>query len=228
MWRALLGDTHPEVAMALHNLASLQYARGDTREALANQRESLAIYRKVFPRDHPTVAQDLNLIGFWLTMSGDYSEADRDIQEALAMRRRLLGEHSPGVASSQVALATLQVAQHRYPEALESARGASDTYSTALSPTHWRTAVAMSAQGAALTGLGRYAEAEPLLTQSEAILSKDGGAPPVFRTLNERYLDTLHRRERLGSHARLTSSATLGESAEAKVVPPAHQVSIAR
>lgn len=228
MWRALLGDTHPEVAMALHNLASLQYARGDTQEALANQRESLAIYRKVFPQDHPTVAQDLNLIGFWLTMSGDYSEADRDIQEALAMRRRLLGEHSPGVASSQVALATLQMAQHRYPEALESARAASDIYSTALSPTHWRTAVAMSAQGAALTGLGRYAEAEPLLTGSEAILSKDRGAPPVFRTLNERYLDTLHRRERLGSHPKLTSSAALGESAEAKVVPPAHQVSVAR
>jgi len=228
MWRALLGDTHPEVAMALHNLASLQYARGDTREALANQRESLAIYRKVFPQDHPTVAQDLNLIGFWLTMSGDYSEADRDIQEALAMRRRLLGEHSPGVASSQVALATLQVAEQRYPEALESARAASDTYSAALSPSHWRTAVAMSAQGAALTGLGRYAEAEPLLTRSEAILSKDGGAPPVFRTLNERYLDTLHRSERLGSHAKLTPPAALGESAEAKVVPPASQVSIAR
>jgi tetratricopeptide (TPR) repeat protein len=208
MWRALLGDTHPEVAMALHNLASLQYDRGDTRQALATQRESLAIYRKVFPQDHPTVAFVLNQIGFWLTMSGDYSEADRDIQEALAMRRRLLGDGNPGVASSQVVLATLQVAQHHYPEALESARGARDIYTAALSATHWRTAVAMSAQGAALTGLGRYAEAEPLLTQSKAILGKDGGAPPVFRTLNERYLDTLHRREQHASELKLTSSAT--------------------
>jgi tetratricopeptide (TPR) repeat protein len=228
MWRALLGDTHPEVAMALHNLASLQYTRGDTRRALASQRESLAIYRKVFPQDNPTLAQDLNLIGFWLTMAGDYSEADRDIQEALAMRRRLLGEHNPGVASSQVALATLQLAQHRYPEALESARSANDIYSAALSPTHWRTAVAMSAQGAALTGLGRYAEAEPLLTKSEAILSKDGGAPPVFRTLNARYLDTLHERERLASHPKPTSSAGSGESAEPNAIPQADQASIAR
>ena len=226
MWRALLGDEHPEVAMALHNLASLQYTRGNTRQALASQRESLAIYRKVFPQDNPTVAQELNLIGFWLTMSGDYDEADRDIEEALAMRRRLLGEHSPGVASSQVALATLQLAQHRYPEALESARSANDIYSAALSATHWRTAAAMSAQGAALTGLGRIAEAEPLLTKSDAILRKDGGAPPVFRTLNARYLDTLREREQLASHLKPTASPPLVDSAKPKVVPAADQVAI--
>jgi tetratricopeptide (TPR) repeat protein len=225
MWRALLGDTHPEVANALHNLASLQYDRGDTRQALATQRESLAIYRKVFPQDHPTVAFVLNQIGFWLTMSGDYSEADLDIQEALAMRRRLLGDGNPGVASSEVVLATLQVAQHHYAEALESARGARDIYTAALSANHWRTAVAMSAQGAALTGLGRYAEAEPLLNQSAAILGKDGGAPPVFRTLNDRYLDTLHRREQHASELKLTSSAAARGSTPAGIIPSAVQQS---
>jgi serine/threonine-protein kinase len=228
MWRALLGDAHPEVAMALHNLASLQYTRGDTTQALASQRESLAIYRQVFPQDNPTVAQELNLIGFWLTMAGNYAEADSDIQEALAMRRRLLGDHNPGVASSQVALATLQLAQRRYTEALDSARSADDIYSTALSPTHWRTAVAMSAQGAALTGLGRYAEAEPLLAKSEAILRKDGGAPPVFRTLNARYLQTLHEHQRLANLPTPTSSPVSAESAEPSAAPQAHQASIAR
>jgi tetratricopeptide (TPR) repeat protein len=229
MWRELLGDTHPEVALALHNLATVQYDRGNTREALANQRESLAIFRKVYPQDHPQVAFVLNQIGFWLTMSGDYAEADRDIHEALAMRRRLLGERHPSIASSEVVLATLQVAQHHYPEALESARNATDIYTTELSATHWRTAAAMSAQGAALVGLGRYTEAEPLLTRSEAILSsKDGGAPPVFRTLNERYLDTLHRHQGLGSPPNLTSAAALGEAAGPKLVPPADQGSTAR
>jgi tetratricopeptide (TPR) repeat protein len=229
MWRALVGDAHPEVAMALHNLASVQYDRGDTREALVNQRESLAIFRKVYPHDHPDVAFVLNQIGFWLTMSGDYGEADVDIHEALAMRRRLLGERHPSVASSQVVLATLQVAEHHYPDALETARSASDIYTTALSATHWRTAAAMSAQGAALTGLGRYTEAEPLLTQSEAILSnRDGGAPPVFRTLNERYLETLHRSERLAGHPKLITSVALRDSAERKILPPADQGSAAR
>ena len=211
MWRALLGETHPEVAMALHNLASLQYDRGKTQEALVSQRQSLVIFRKVYPHDHPTVALVLNQIGFWLTLAGEYGEADRDIHEALAMRRRLLGDQHPSVASSQIVLATLQVAQQHYPEALETAGSAVAIYTAALSATHWRTAAAMSAQGAALTGLGRYPEAEPLLARSEEILSKDGGAPPVFRTLNERYLDTLHRRERPARPAKLAASVAAGE-----------------
>jgi tetratricopeptide (TPR) repeat protein len=234
MWRALVGETHPEFANTLHNLASLQYTRGHTSEALASQRESLVIYRKVFPGDNPTVAQELNLIGFWLTMAGEYSEADRDIQEALAMRRRLLGDKNPAVASSEVALATLQLAQQRYPEALESARSANEIYSAALPPTHWRVAVAMSAQGAALAGLGRYAEAQPLLTRSGAILSKDGGAPPVFRTLNARYLDMVHQRQQLGGQSRLTSqpqlttSAAHAESSAPDTAPLAAKQAIAR
>jgi tetratricopeptide (TPR) repeat protein len=166
------------------------------------------IFRKVYPHDHPTVAFVLNQIGFWLTISGDYEEAERDIQEALAMRLRLLGERHPSIGSSQIVLATLEVAQHRYLEALESAGKAIDIYTATLSVTHWRTAAAMSAQGAAFTGLSRYAEAEQALTRSAAILSKDGGAPPVFRTLNERYLDTLHRLEH---RPRLALSATPGQ-----------------
>jgi len=89
-------------------------------------------------------------------------------------------------------------------------------------------AVAMSAQGAALAGLGRYAEAEPLLTRSEAILSKDGGAPPVFRTLNERYLDALHQRERPANQVKLTSSPVPDASAQPDAIPQADQASAVR
>jgi hypothetical protein len=125
-----------------------------------------------------------------------------------------------------VVLATLQVAQHHYAEALESARSAADTYSEALSPTHWRTAVSMSAEGAALAGLGRYAEAGPLLTQSAAILSKDGGAPPVFKTLNARYVEMLHERQALARQTRAPSTAPLGSTAPD--VPQAAQASVGR
>ncbi len=148
------------------------------------------------------------------------------------MRQRLLGARHPSIASSQVVLATLQIAQHHYPDALETARSATDIYTESLSATHWRTAAAMSAQGAALTGLGRYREAEPLLTRSEAILSdKDSGAPPIFRTLNERYLETLRQRERPASQAKLTSLAApsaTAASATTHIAPPLAQPSIAR
>jgi tetratricopeptide (TPR) repeat protein len=210
MQRELLGNDNPKVGSTLHNLASLQYDRGDSQGALATEREALAIYRKAFPSDHPAVAQMLNGIGFWLTLAGQYDEADRDIQDALAMRRRLFGDHNPNVASSQIALAILQVARHRYSDALAEAGSSAGIYSDALSPTHWRTAVAESTQGAALTGLGRYAEAQPLLERGHAILVKDAAAPPAFRTLTQRYLDALHEREQ---HVALARSAAPARAA---------------
>jgi tetratricopeptide (TPR) repeat protein len=217
MWRELLGDAHPDVALALHNLASLQYDRGETRDALATERESLAIYRKAFPEGHPMVAFVLNTIGLWLTVAGDYGEAGRDIHDALAMRRRLLGDRHPDVGSSLIHLAILDVAQGKYQEALESARTATDIYTTALSASHWKTAFGESAQGAALTGLGRYAEAEPLLTHGNAILGKAGNAPSLARALAQHYLDALHRRERVGSSAESPTSAARGMRGPATV-----------
>jgi tetratricopeptide (TPR) repeat protein len=191
-----LGVVHPDVATTLNNLAFVQYARGDRAAALENEREALRILRQLFPGDHPEVARIENRIGSWLTDAGEYAEADHDLQDALAMRRRLFGDKHPDIASSLVVVAILQVARGQNAEALESAQGAVDIFTTALSATNWKTALAQSAEGAALTGLGRYAEAEPLLQRGAAILSKDPGTPLAYRDLAQRYLVQLHQRER--------------------------------
>jgi tetratricopeptide (TPR) repeat protein len=196
MRRELLGAEHPEVGRTLLNLASLQYDRGETRQALTNMREVLGIYRKAYPPDHPETARVLNVIGSWLTMGGEDVEADVYLEEGLAMRRRLLNDQHPDVASSMIALAILRVDQKNYAAALEFARKAKAIYTAALSADHWRTALAECAEGAALTGLGRYPEAEKPLTHGHAILVKDSGLPLIYRTLAQRYLDTLHRREK--------------------------------
>jgi tetratricopeptide (TPR) repeat protein len=153
------------------------------------------MYRKLFPGDHPEVARILNRIGFWLILDEKYAEADLDLHAALAMRQRLLSATHPDVGASMVHLAILQVAQHQYEQALISARDSVQIFSAGLSPTHWKTAVGESAEGAALAGLGRYAEAEPLLAQGLAILGKDGGAPPEYRRLAQQYLEQLHIKE---------------------------------
>lgn len=196
MRRELLGENHPIVGRTLMNLASLQYDRGATEEALANARKVLAIYRKAYPADNPEIARVLNGIGSWLTMAGDYDEADQYLREGLAMRSRLFDDRQPDIASSLIALAILEIAEGKYPEALERAQSAKGIYTAALSADHWRTALAESAEGAALTGLGRYPEAEPRLAHGYGILSKEGGLPLIYRSLAQRYLDTLHRRER--------------------------------
>jgi tetratricopeptide (TPR) repeat protein len=193
--RDLQGESHPEVGRALFNLASVQYDRGATQEALANMRQTLAIYRKAYPGDHPEIAVVLNVMSFGLTMAGDYAQADRYLKEGLAMRRRLFDDKSPEIASSLMMLAHLRVAEAQYPEALELAQSARGIFTTALSADHWRTAIAESIEGAALTGLGRYAEAETMLTHSCAVLSKNSGGGWVYKNLAQQYLATLHRRE---------------------------------
>jgi tetratricopeptide (TPR) repeat protein len=207
MFRELLGDAHPKVALTLHNLASLQYDRGRVADALETERQAVAAYRKVYPEGHKDLAFTLNTLGLWLVLAGEYPEADADIHEALAMRRRLLGERHPDVASSLVVLAHLEVAEHKYEPALDSARNAAEIYTAALSASHWRTAVAESAQGAALAGLGRYPEAQVMLDRSYAILSKNGGAPKFFVTLTQGYIDTLHREVRTAATRKTTTAA---------------------
>jgi tetratricopeptide (TPR) repeat protein len=214
MRRELLGENHDLVGRTLLNLASLQYDRGATKEALANMREVLAIYRKAYPADNPEIARVLNTIGSWLTMAGSYDEADRYLTEGLAMRRRLFDDSQPDVASSLIALAILRIAEGKYPEALEMAQSARRIYTAALSADHWRTALAESAEGAALTGLGQFPEAETRLTHGYGILSKEGGLPLVYRTLAQGYLDTLHQRERRAGTALLLKTKARNDSAK--------------
>ena len=201
MKRELLGEMHPDVANTLNNIAFVLDSRGDTTGALATEREALRIYQQIYGGDHPDVAAVTNRIGFWLTVTGQYPEAERHLHEGLAMRRRLFGDRHPDVASSLENLAILQVAVHRYPEALASARSAAAIFTEALSPTHWKTAIAESAEGAALTGLGDYPGAETLLVRSSGILSKDSFAPAAFRSLAQRYLQTLREQQRLAQRS---------------------------
>ena len=214
MEQQTLGEVHPEVANTLNNLAFVQYARGDRLAALANEREALRILRQLFPGDHPEVARFENRIGFWLTEARQYAEADQDLEDALGMRRRVLGDKHPDVGGSLDHLAILQVARGQNAQALMAARSAVEILTAALSPTHWKTAVGECAEGAALTGLDRYAEAEPLLLHGASILSKDPDAPPAYRELAQRYLTQLHERQ---SPARRSQK---GATAVATVQPP--------
>lgn len=188
MQRALVGESHPDVAMSLSNLAFIQHDRGDLQAALVTLRESLNMYRRIFPGDHPETARALHTLGYWMMEERAYARAGNELAQALAMRRRLLGEEHPDVASTLTHLAMLQVEMRQYDRALAAARSATDIFSKTLSPTHWRTAVAKSVSGAALAGLRQFAEAEALLTESQAVLTTDSGVLPDYQRWNLRYL----------------------------------------
>jgi tetratricopeptide (TPR) repeat protein len=193
MQRQLLGDVHPDVAITLGNLAIVLNDRGDVGGALQADGECLAIYRKLFPGDNPDVARTMNHLGYWYTESGDYDTAERYLEEALAMRRRLFGQSQPEIASSLVHVAILQVATHRYAEAVVSAHAAAEMYTSALSATNWKTALADAVRGAALGGMRNYPEAEKWLLDGYTILNNDSGALPMYRSLARHYLEGLYQ-----------------------------------
>jgi exopolyphosphatase/pppGpp-phosphohydrolase len=70
------------------------------------------------------------------------------------------------VANTLVVKANLMLAQERFGDALALADEARDTLLMSLSNDHWSVAAAESAAGAALAGLGSYADAESLLLRS--------------------------------------------------------------
>jgi hypothetical protein len=54
--------------------------------------------------------------------------------------------------------------------------------------------MAQAVSGAALAGMGKYAQAEGQLVHSYTVLNNDEGALPMYRTLVRGYLEDLYRR----------------------------------
>lgn len=194
MYRELLGNEHPYVARTLNNLAFVYYDKGDIRAALRTERESLAIYQKDFPGDNPEVARVENRLGYWLVETGRYAAAERRLNDALAMRTRLFGKSHPDVASSLVHVAILDVAIHKYPEAIVAAHTAGEIFTKTFSANSWETALANSVEGAARGDTGEYAAAEAELLRGYSTLRNDSGAVPMYRTLVRGYVRTLYQR----------------------------------
>ena len=218
MERELLGEVHPDVALTLTNLAYVMYDIGDVEGALQVLGKSLDVYRKLFPGDNPEVARTMNRLGYWYTEKRDYATADRYLEEALSMRRRLFGKSHPDIASSLTHVAILQVATHKYQDALLSSRAAVEMFAAA-SDSDWRTAVADSVSGAALTGIRHYEDAEQHLKRGYTILNNDAGALPTYRALARSYLEALYRA--WGRPHDAVRYATVDSSARAQVVVPA-------
>lgn len=193
MRRELLGEYHPDFGSALINLAYLLYDKGDMDGALRLSRYALEVYQHSYDgAEHPDIAMAQNNLALWLMETGAYDEAEILLRDALEMRRRLLGDDHPDIAGSMTLLADLLVATKQFDEAYSYAAQARQISSGANTENHWRTAIAASAEGAALTGMQKYAEAETLLLKSRDVLRADEGALPIFVEATDQRLASLY------------------------------------
>ena len=87
-------------------------------------------------------------------------------------------DNHPGVAGSLIVLGKNLVQQEKFDEAEPLLRECLAIRQKALPPDHWRIYSAMSILGECLTGLGQWAEAEPLLLDGYQGLHENSDAIP--------------------------------------------------
>ena len=131
-------------------------------------------------------------LGFWLTEEAEYDEAAQLLDKGLAIRQAVFGESHPQVASTLSIKANLLRAVHDVAGAREAANRARTILAENLSEDHWRVAMAASTEGAALTELGRYQDAETLLARSAEILKGGGAATELLARQSQERLERLH------------------------------------
>ena len=168
MNRRLLGKDHPAIAVNLSNLAFVLYRQSKREAAVDMLRDALDMRRRTLGPDHPDVAAAGTSLAYWLTEAGRYDEAARLVEESLVIREKALGREHPQFAGTLTVKATLMLATHRYEEARVLAAEAHRMLRLSLPDDSWQVAAALNTEGAALSKLGDFALAEPLLLDSMA------------------------------------------------------------
>jgi len=128
--KALLGETHGEIARTLQNLSKVAEAAGNLEAAIPLMQSAVDMQRKVRGKlPHPDLAEELNDLGYMRQQNGQYAAAEALFLESLAMKRVLLGEKHPEIAMGLNNLAylfqdkrDLKRAEATYREALKMQR----------------------------------------------------------------------------------------------------------
>jgi len=152
----------------LETLALAFRQTGDLDQAIDTQRRAIAQARTSGAYDRPDL--EAKLIEFYVA-KGNVAEAARISWRDMGGRLlgSLIGESLPG--ESLVTQSENLVREGRFDEAASLLRGSLAIREKALPPGHWLLADTRSRLGAALTGQGQYAEAEPLLVEAYTAMS---------------------------------------------------------
>ncbi len=86
LYREIHGAAHPEIALALHNLAGALDSDGVTDRAIAMYREALAMRLGTSGPEHPSTANTMHNLGNILARHGDLAEGIAMLERALQIR----------------------------------------------------------------------------------------------------------------------------------------------
>ncbi len=158
-------------ATALNNLAALYKSQKKYEDSARLDREALDLRRTLFTGDHPDIAQSLNNLAVSMVQLGKKAEAEELYRECMTMQTVLFGAEHRYVAMTGVNLSDLMIGRDaastqgleiisRSVQSLE--RSENDDPSWLLR--------ARFILACALIAHKKYAEAEPVLLQCEAMV----------------------------------------------------------
>jgi tetratricopeptide (TPR) repeat protein len=173
MARAAFPPGHPHIGVALNDLSVIRFLRGDLDEAIALQKESLELRRKLYgTTPSPDLADSLNNTGFFLTKQERYAEAEPLFRESVAMKRALKGNENSNTVLQINALALCLDSLGRWNEAEPLHLEVLAARRKAFPAGHPDIAKSAQAAGDDARRLGRFADAIPLLREALAIREK--------------------------------------------------------
>lgn len=181
-----LGETHPDVATSLNNLANLYRYQGKYSEAEPLFLQALELWRHLGGEEHLDVAIGLNNLAYLYLYQGRYSEAKPLFLQALELWRRLRGEEHLDVATSLNNLGLLYNCQGRYSEAEPLLLQALELTRRLVGEKHIYFATSLTNLANLYLHQGRNSEVEPLYLETlELMLGLRGEEhPDVANSLN--------------------------------------------
>ncbi len=161
-FRRAFGDSHPDTLGLLNDVGVVLDQQGRTEEAMRYYQDALRGFRRTLGDEHPSTLQALNNMAYLLQGQERLSEAAQYFRDALAGYRAAFGEVHPNTLVVMSNLSRLLVDLGEHEEALRLAEECVAGARTSL-PNHWLLDNFLGKQGAALTALARYDEAEKIL-----------------------------------------------------------------
>jgi CHAT domain-containing protein/Tfp pilus assembly protein PilF len=167
-----LGPNHPDVAVALDNLANLYRIQGRHADAESLLQRSLEIREQALGSDDPDLAGTLlNLGALYLDQDRD-AEAEPLLLRALAIWENAFGPDHPDVARAVNNLAGLYLNQARYADAEPLLQRSLSINEKTLGRDHPDVAESLNNLAILYWKQGRHSDAEPLLQRALAIREK--------------------------------------------------------
>ena len=161
-----LGDDHPALIVPLNNLGSSLRKEGRLDDAEHTFYEVLTLQQRHLGETHPGLATTYNNLSAVASNRDDHAVAAALLEQAVTVARSAERIDPDNLVFFERRLAESWIKVGRADDGVRAFRDGLPRWRSLLGTDHWLIADAESRLGAALTELGRFDEAEPLLVNA--------------------------------------------------------------